>query len=43
MALNSILQIKPTSIFCDGMIRTIFDSSGDSLTIFSASLKTKLA
>ena len=40
MALYSTLQTKPISIFWLGTIRTISDSSGDNLTIFSASLKT---
>ena len=43
IALYATLQIKPINIFWLGTIRTIFDSSGDNLIIFSASLKTKLA
>jgi len=43
IALYLTLQIKPINIFWLGTIRTIFDSSGDNLIIFSASLKTSEA
>ena len=39
MALDSKFQTKPMSIFYMGAIRTIFASSYDKLTIFSASLE----
>ena len=43
IALYSTFIGRPISIFCDGMMRTIFDRAGESLTIFSASLKTRPA